>query len=268
MNAQAFQAPSSYYVSDGQPGVFDVLMVIDRSEFGPPDGKYPPTHPMDKFVDSLGRRLHVFKNVLPYVVTTQEIAPEDEFQIPSCAVVTNDRDYADWCHSGGGNLVEFNHTEESLTIKSQGQTKQFSITDVASAVVYAVDKIKPPSDQDHQEVDSAPMALDTGTALLKPISLKEFRGTELILAELWQAIENDELSDTQQYQIVAMAKLLDSERRATVPNDTERWVLVALFQAVIKCLLELISKSASLWPRIMEILQAIDWETTSALLSM
>ena len=268
MNAQASQALSSYDASDGQPGVFDVLMVIDRSGFGPPDGNWPPTHPMDKFVDSLGRHLYVFKDILPYVVTTQEIAPEDELQVPSYAVVTNDRDYADWCHSGGGDLVEFNHTEEFLTIKSRGQTEQFSITDVASAVVYAADKIKPPSDQSHQEADSAPVALDTGTALLQPISLKEFRGTELILAELWQAIENDELSDTQEYQVIAMAKLLDSERRATVPKDTERWVLVALFQAVIKCLLELITKSASLWPKILEILHAIDWESTSALLSL
>ena len=222
---------------------------------------------MDKFVDSLGRRLMVFKDVEPYAATTHEIAPEDIVQVPSYGVVTNDRGFAEWCLSGGGNLVEVDFNEDSLAIKSQGQTQVFAIGDVDGAAVYAADMVKPPSDQDQQDHNSVAVALDTGSALLEPITLKEFRGTESILSELWQAIDNDELSETQQHQIIAMAQLLESGRDATTPNGTERWILVALFRSVFTYLLEHFPQIASLWVKLEEILNEIGWMVTAGLLS-
>ena len=266
MNDPVPQPTSAYGTSGGSFGVVDVLVVIDRSGFGPADGEYPPIHPMDKLVDCLGRRLKVFKDVEPYAATTDEIAPDDIFQVPSYGVVTNDRGFAEWCRSGGGNLVEIDYNEDSLAIRSQGQTQEFAIADVDSAAVYAADMVKPPSDQGRQEHDSGPVALDTGPALLEPMTLKEFHGTESILSELWQAIDNDELSGTQQHQVIAMAELLDSQRRSTAPNSTERWILIALFRALFTYLLEHFPQVVSLWEKLVEILHEIGWMVTAGLL--
>ena len=106
--------------------------------------------------------------------------------------------------------------------------------------------------------------LDTGPALLEPITKSELAGIELVLAELWRAIDNDALSETQQHQIIAMATLLKGEQQATEPGTTERAGLVGTLRAVLRFFLQEFPADVLVWTRLVELLDGIGWSTIAA----
>lgn len=83
------------------------------------------------------------------------------------------------------------------------------------------------------ESDEPRQQVDAGLAILEPITQREYGAVEAILAALWRAIDNDELTETQQHQIIAMAKLLEEQHRATEPGVTERWKILGVLRSVL-----------------------------------
>lgn len=112
---------------------------------------------------------------------------------------------------------------------------------------------------DHQSDEGGP--LDTGRLLLEPVSRKEIAGLEPILAELWRAIDRDELTETHRTQIRAMADLLKAQQLAATPGTTERWRVVGPVRAILKYLLKEVPKDALAWWKLIELLSKIHWST-------
>lgn len=117
------------------------------------------------------------------------------------------------------------------------------------------------------EVESGTLpgpALDAGPALLEPITETELAGIELVLAELWRAIDSGTLSETQQYQIIAMAKLLQREQQAADPGKTERAGLVVAVRAVLRFVAQELPPDMLRWARLIEWLDRVGWSTIAA----
>ncbi len=109
-------------------------------------------------------------------------------------------------------------------------------------------------------------ALDTGPPLLEPVTQTELAGIELVLAEVWRAIDNSSLTETQQYQIIAMAELLQREQQAAEPGRTERGGLVAVLRAVLRFILREHPDIVLAWGKIVELLDRIGWAAIAATL--
>ncbi len=123
--------------------------------------------------------------------------------------------------------------------------------------------------EDHTALEVRPgtlprPSLDTGPALLEPITKSELAGIEPVLAELWSAIDNDALSETQRHQIIAMATLLQGEQQATEPGTTERAGLVGAVRAVLRFFLRELPADVLAWGRLVELLDRIGWSTIAA----
>lgn len=99
MSSPVPPAPPGYAEPEWRHDTIDALVVIDRSAgFAPLDGR-PLTHPIDRFVSQLEKRLQVLMNIAVHVATTEEIRFEEDLPTQIYAVVTNDPSYANWCRS-------------------------------------------------------------------------------------------------------------------------------------------------------------------------
>lgn len=103
--------------------------------------------------------------------------------------------------------------------------------------------------------------LDSGPALLEPITAQELANIEPILQELWKALDRDTLSPAQRHQIVAMGKLIEVEQRAAELGETERWKLIGPIRAALKYLAKEAPRDALAWWKLAELLEKIEWST-------
>ena len=101
--------------------------------------------------------------------------------------------------------------------------------------------------------------MDAGVALLKPIGKKELATVEPILAQLWRALDAEWLTEPQQAQILAMAKLLEGQALDAIPGETERWKIVGPLRAILKYLAKELPRDALAWWKLIELLQQIEW---------
>ena len=147
--------------------------------------------------------------------------------------------------------------EDSLIVQYRDEARLFGPDDLKSAARLAMDVV---------EYGSGPDALDVGPALLEAISAEEIAGTEPILAELWTAIDSDELTEPQRAQIQAMAELLKAQRMEMVPGQTERWKLVGPMRSVLRYLVKEVPKDALAWWKFVELLTKINWSTLAGML--
>ncbi len=256
------KAPEGYEEPIWRHDTIDVLIVIDRSSgFEPLEVGKPLTHPIDQFVGRLDKRLQALDNIPTHVVATDEVVYEEDLPTGIYAVVTNDPGYAKWWSSRGGNLVEVDVDGDSLVLTSRGESERFGPEDEDQerAVVFAEGGIVHPFDSD---------GLDAGPSLLEPITSKELSGTEKILDELWQAIDNDELTETQRTQIIAMAELIQAQRRSTTPDETERWKLIGTIRAALTFLATVLPARVLNWVGIVKLLHDIDWSTLAGQLPL
>jgi hypothetical protein len=244
-------APPSYAEPEWRHDTIDALVIIDRSVgFEPADGR-PLTHPIDLFVGQLEKHLQVGMNIAVHVTTTDEIRYEEDLPTQIYSVVTNDSSYADWCRSWGGTVVELEVDGDVLVVTARGQSQRFSPDELSRAVEFSADEVQ------HQSDDGG--ALDTGRSLLEPVSRKEIAGLESILAELWRAIDRDELNDIHRAQVLAMADLLKAQQLDATPGTTERWRVVGPVRAILKYLLKEVPKDALAWWKLIELLGKIHW---------
>ena len=102
-------------------------------------------------------------------------------------------------------------------------------------------------------------ALDQGPTLLQPITILEFASLEKILAVLWEALDNNVLSDVQCHQIRSMADLISSEQRDAEPGATPRWKLVAAVRGPLRFLLKELPRDLLAWYGMVGILHDIRW---------
>ncbi len=105
---------------------------------------------------------------------------------------------------------------------------------------------------------------DSGQMLLLPVTADEIAGIEPILAELWSAVDNEDLTEVQRAQIVTMANLIQAEQRAAVPGETTRWKLVGTVRAALKYLAKEAPRDALAWWKLAELLEKIDWSTLAS----
>lgn len=254
------KAPPGYVEPPARHDTVDVLVIIDRSEgFEPLDGSEPLTHPIDQFAGDLKHHLEVLRNIVTLPVTTEEIRYEEDLPTRIHAVVTNDEAYARWCRSWGGTLVMVDLVGDDLVVEYGDETQLFGPDDLKSAVRLAMDVVEYGSGED---------ARDAGQALLEPITAEEIAGTEPILAELWQAASNDDLTEAQQAQIHAMALMLKAQRMEMVPGQTKRWRLVGPMRSVLRYMARELPRDALAWWKFAELLTKINWTTLANVLPL
>ena len=247
-------APEGYPEPYWKGSEVDVLIVIDRSDgFEPLGGDEPLTHPIDVFVGELRKALEALRNMPTLVYAADELKYRQDVPTQVYAVVTNDERYADWCRSWGGNLVEVDSDGSSLVVTTGGETHQFDSGDSLPAVMLTMDAC--------QGLLADDDALDSGLALLQPMTLREYAGIEPILRELWRAAANDELSEDQRLQISALARMLEDERTAIEPTKTERWRFIGALKSTLRYLARGFPRDALAWWKIGELLIDIDWST-------
>ena len=250
-------APEGYPEPSWKGDDVDVFVVIDRSDgFEPLGDDGPLTHPIDVFVGDLRKALEVLRNMRMLVNTADEIKYREDVPTQVHAVVTNDERYADWCRSWGGNLVEVDSYGSALVLTTAGETHMFEPDDFSSAVRLTTDACEGLVADDD--------ALDSGNALLQPITHREFAGIEPILKELWQAAANDELDEAQRLQISALARMLERERSALEPTKTERWRFIGALKSTLRYLASEFPKNALAWWKIAELLVDIEWSTLAS----
>ena len=247
-------APEGYPEPFWKGDQVDVFVVIDRSDgFESLGGDEPLTHPIDVFVGDLRKALQGLRNMPTLVHAADEITYREDVPTQVYAVVTNDERYADWCRSWGGNLVEVDSDGSALVLTTAGESHLFESDEFSSAVRLTMDACQGLSADDD--------ALDSGYALLQPITLREYAGIEPILRELWQAAANDELDEEQRFQISALARMLEHERAAIEPTKTERWRFIGALKSTLRYLAREFPMSALAWWKIAELLLDIDWST-------
>ena len=250
-------APAGYPEPSWKGDDVDVFVVIDRSDgFEPFDRDEPLKHPIDVFVGDLRKALEVLRNMRTLVNAADEIKYREDVPTQVHAVVTNDERYADWCRSWGGNLVEVDSYGSSLVLTTAGESHRFEPDDFSSAVRLTTDACEGLLVDDD--------ALDSGDALLQPITLREFAGIEPILHELWRAAANDELDEAQRLQISALARMLEHERSAIEPTKTERWRFIGALKATLRYLARELPMSVLAWWKIAELLVDIEWSTLAS----
>lgn len=174
-------------------------------------------------------------------------------------MVTNDEAYARWCRSWGGTLVMVDLVGDDLVVEYGDEAQLFGSDDLKSAVRLAMDVVEYGSGED---------ARDAGQALLEPITAEEIAGTEPILAELWQAVSNDDLTEAQQAQIHAMALMLKAQRMEMVPGQTKRWQLVGPMRSVLRYVARELPRDALAWWKFAELLTKINWTTLANMLPL
>ena len=247
-------APEGYPEPFWKGDQVDVLVVIDRSDgFAPLGDDKPLTHPVDVFVVELRTALQALRNMPTLLYAADDIEYREDVPTQVYAVVTNDGRYADWCRSWGGNLVEVDSDGSSLVLTTAGESHVFESGDDLSAVMLTMDAC--------QGLLADDDALDSGYALLQPITLREFAGIEPILKELWRAAASDELDDEQCFQISALALMLEHERSAIEPTKTERWRFIGALRSTLRYLAHGFPMSVMAWWKIAELLLDIDWST-------
>lgn len=247
-------APQGYPEPSWKRDQVDVFVVIDRSDgFQPLDGDEPLTHPIDVFVGDLRKTLEGLGNMPTLVRAVDEIRYREDVPTQVYATVTNDERYADWCRSCGGNLVQVDSDGSALTLTAAGRSHLFKSDEFGSAVRFAMSAC--------QGLLADDDALDSGDALLQPITHKELAGIEPILAELWRAAAHGELNEEQQSQIRALARMLEHERAAIEPTKTERWRIIGALKSTFRYLAREFPTSVLAWWKITELLLDIDWST-------
>ena len=258
------KAPPGY---DGPPPPDDavnVLIILDPSEgCALPTDPMALTHPVNRFVDSLARRLGQLANLSTWVATTRELRYEEDLPTGISAVVTNDATYAEWCHSWGGNAVKVGLNGDSLVVADRAESRVFRLDDLEDATSFAMGEVTRPSGEDTRTHEGA---RDAGLSLLEPISVEEIAGTEPILEELWRAIDHEELTVAQQAQIRAMAELLKAQQVEMIPGQTERWKLVGPMRLFLRYLVKEAPTDALAWWKLAELLTKINWSTLAGML--
>lgn len=108
--------------------------------------------------------------------------------------------------------------------------------------------------------------LDTGSALLEPITRREYEGVEAVLSTLWEAVASGDLSDGHRAQIQALAEVIASEHRDTEPGHTPRWRLVGVVRSTIRYLAKAdLPRNALAWKALLDVLVKVDWPNVAAL---
>lgn len=247
-------APDGFEEPTWRHDTFDVLTAIDRTGLPPIDGEGSPSNLIDRFVLKLLKDLHVLRNIAPFALSTDEVGFMEELPTQIYAVVTNDQSYADWCRDWNGNLVEIRLDSDHLYLTAHGATERFTAGDLQSATTFAAEATQVFAPKDEFEGP-----LDAGVALLKPIGKKELATVEPILAQLWRALDAEWLTEPQQAQILAMAKLLEGQALDAIPGETERWKIVGPLRAILKYLAKELPRDALAWWKLIELLQQIEW---------
>lgn len=242
-------APAGYSAPIWRDDTIDALVVINRDvDFPPLEDPQSITHPIDQFAGGLEKHLQVLMNVATFLVATEEIAYEEDIPTQIYAVVTNDPAYARWCRSWGGNLVEVHADGPGLSLTARGVTTSFGPGEVNDAVALAAD-----------ETQYVAESLDTGQALLQPISRLEFSHIETVLSELQRAHDAGDLTEREQLQIIAIADAIRVARRGSVPNSTPRWKLVGAVGGGLIYLFEKFPSGVVKWIELAEKLDAMGW---------
>jgi hypothetical protein len=247
-------APDGYKPPIWRDDTIDALVVINRAGFGPLSDGAPTDH-IDRFARDLAHELQNLMNVATHLVTTDEVRFEEDLPSQIYAVVTNDSAYAEWCREWNGNLVEVALDGEAIVLSTRDGSQRFDPDELASAVRRATEAVQFRPDRDGP--------LDTGPALLEPVTQRELAGLEPILAELWRAIGDEDLAEVHRVQIIAMAELLKAQQVAATPGITERWKLVGPIRAALAYLLKEVPKDVLAWWKLIELLQKIDWNTVA-----
>jgi hypothetical protein len=109
--------------------------------------------------------------------------------------------------------------------------------------------------------------LDVGANLALPISVTEVATIEVVLLELWRAVDAERLTDGQQRQIMAMAEMIEAQRRATEPAVSEREGLVTTVKAALVYLRRDFPAEAIQWSAVIALLTNANWSGLADLLT-
>lgn len=108
--------------------------------------------------------------------------------------------------------------------------------------------------------------LDTGFSLLLPVSPREMQGVERLLALLWDAAANDQLTEAQERKILSIAEMIGKQHRESEPGRTERWKVVGAIAVAFGYLLTEVPDGIVKWSDAWGILTSIDWHTVASAL--
>jgi len=111
-----------------------------------------------------------------------------------------------------------------------------------------------------------PGSLDSGAALLEPITVAEIRGIEAVLTMLWRAVDDDALPPSAQTQIRAMAEMISATRDEAVPDKTPRWKLVGAVRSAMGYLGVGLPATVIAWDKALPVLLKIHWNEVARLL--
>lgn len=106
-----------------------------------------------------------------------------------------------------------------------------------------------------------PATLDTGTALLEPITPREYASVETILDQLWKAIEAGQLDDHHLLQLQAIYEVLFADHRDTTVGETPRHRLIGTVRSLALMSNHEGIRAGLAWWKIAEICYGIDWHS-------
>ena len=248
-------APPGYDEPIWRHDDIDALIIVDRSaeDFPPLTSGVEPSHPVDRFVTELSRELNSLLNISNVLLTTAEVTYMEDLPTAMYAVVTNSKLYADWWRAEGANLIEIEHDDAKVVLRSRGESLTAEPGDrigrefAESAIQYSPEE-----------------PTDSGASLLDPISSREVATIEPLLGELWSAMDQNSLSEIHQAQILAMAELIKAAQLETVPGETQRWKLVGTVRAALRYLAKEVPRDALAWWKLVELLNDVDWTTIAS----
>ena len=114
-------------------------------------------------------------------------------------------------------------------------------------------------------VERITSAVDTGPALLEPITVDELRGLEALTRLLHQHGSGTGLSDAEEELILLLARLIEDQRRAATLGTTPRFGLVGVVKAAIEFSKKDLPTTVVLWSQAAPILESIGWPSLASL---
>ena len=115
--------------------------------------------------------------------------------------------------------------------------------------------------------ESTAEPLDTGLALLEPITERELAAIETVLSGLEREVEAGNLTPLQEQRVLAMADLIRTTQIEATPNETERWKLVGPVRAALRYVTRQLPRDGLAWYGFARVLDDINWSTLAEELS-
>jgi hypothetical protein len=137
----------------------------------------------------------------------------------------------------------------SASLRSDGRTAHLRFTDGSHF------SVRDPG----ATPDESPEPLDVGISLLEPVTVRELRGVEQIIGQLWASVEEAALTETQEAQIILMADLIKAQQVSSNAGQTPRWQIVGAVRSALTYLVREAPKDALAWWKLAELLARIDW---------